>query len=92
MKDTTIAVDIAKTVFEVAVSEEPGRINERRRLSRSKLRGYFARREPATVLLEACGSAHYWARELQNFGHKVVLLAPHHASLSTQEKDRSHRR
>lgn len=79
MKDTTIAVDIAKTVFEVAVSEEPGRINERRRLSRSKLRGYFAQREPATVLLEACGSAHYWARELQNFGHKVVLLAPHQA-------------
>ena len=56
MKSTTIAVDIAKAVFESAVSDEPGRIVERRRLARSKLREYFARRKPATVRLEACRS------------------------------------
>ena len=41
------------------------------------LLAFFAQRSPATVLLEACGSAHYWARQLQPFGHSVRLLSPH---------------
>jgi hypothetical protein len=58
-KSTTIAVNLAKSVFEVAVSDHPGRIGERQRLSRAALLAQFARRPPATVLLEACGTAHY---------------------------------
>jgi transposase len=77
MEHTTIAVDLAKSVFQVAVSHQPGRVDEERRLSRDRFLEFFAQRPPATVLLEACGSAHYWARQLQPFGHAVRLLAPH---------------
>lgn len=73
----TIAVDLAKSVFEVAVSRRPGKVAERHRLSRVKFLRFFANHEPATVLLEACASAHHWARELQGLGHDVVLLPPH---------------
>ena len=77
MEHTTIAVDLAKSVFQIAVSHQPGRVDEERRLSRDRFLEFFAQRPPATVLLEACGSAHYWARQLQPFGHSVRLLAPH---------------
>ena len=77
MKNTTIAVDIAKSVFEVAVSEQPGRVSENHRLSRTAFPRFFAERQPVTILLEACGSAHHWARQLQGLGHRVVLLPPH---------------
>jgi len=76
-KDTVVAVDIAKTIFEVAVSREPGRVAERRRLSRGTFLIFFAQMPAATVVMEACGSAHSWARKLQELGHKVVLLPPH---------------
>ena len=74
---TTYAVDVAKSVFEIAVSNHPGRVRERHRLSRERFLTFFAHRKPATVLLEACGSSHHWARTLGAFGHHVVLLPPH---------------
>jgi len=77
-KSTTIAVDLAKSVFEVAVSDCPGRVGERQRLSRAALLPFFAQRQPATVLLEACGTAHFWARELEALGHRVRLLPAQH--------------
>lgn len=77
MEHTTIAVDLAKSVFQVAVSHHPGRVDEERRLSRDRFLAFFAQRPPATVLLEACGSAHHWARQLEPFGHSVRLLPPH---------------
>lgn len=77
MKSTTIAVDLAKSVFEIAVSHHPGRVAERHRLSRSACLRFFAGHRPALVLLEACGSAHHWAREIQRLGHRVLLLPPH---------------
>jgi transposase len=77
MKTTTIAVDVAKSVFEIAVSERPGRVMERRRLSRGAFLEFFAKRPPATILMEACGSAHHWGRQLGSLGHQVVLLPPH---------------
>ena len=64
-RHTTIAMDIAKNVFEVAVSDEPGRVRERRRLTRSQMMRFFANREPARVVIEACGAAHALARELE---------------------------
>src|SRR6267143_647535 len=63
MEHTTIAVDLAKSVFQVAVSHRAGRVDAERRLSRDRFLAYFAQQPPATVLLEACGSAHYWARQ-----------------------------
>ena len=77
MEQTIIAVDLAKSVFQVAVSHRPGRVDEERRLSRDRFLTFFAHQPPATVLLEACGSAHYWARQLQPFGHAVRWLPPH---------------
>jgi transposase len=75
-KHTTIAMDIAKNVFEVAVSTEPGRVKERRRLTKSQMLRFFANREPARVVIEACGTAHALARELEGYGHEMVLLPP----------------
>ena len=74
--DTRIAVDLAKSVFEVAVSSQPGKIDERHRLSRKQVLAFFVQRPPATVIMEACGSAHYWGREIQRLGHYVVLVPP----------------
>jgi len=77
VKNTTIAVDVAKLVFEVAVSDTPGQVHERHRLSRARFQRLLAERPPATVLMEACGSAHHWARTAQAHGHRVVLVPPH---------------
>ena len=77
MKSTTIAVDVAKEVLEVAVSVRPGQVSEQKRLSRAAFMKFCTDQPPATVLLEACGSAHYWGRRLQSIGHRVVLLPPH---------------
>src|SRR3989441_9153935 len=77
MKSTTIAVDVAKEVLEVAVSVRPGQVSEQKRLSRAAFTKFCTDQPPATVLLEACGSSHYWGRRLQSLGHHVVLLPPH---------------
>lgn len=77
MNTTTIAVDHAKSVFQVAVSRRPGHVSENRRFTRVKFMRYFAEHQPATVLFEACSSAHHWARKLHSLGHSVILLPPH---------------
>jgi len=60
---TTIAVDLAKSVFEVSLSREPGRVCQRKRLTRCQFANLLANEPASTVLLEACGSSHYWARQ-----------------------------
>jgi transposase len=77
MKHTTIAVDLAKSVFEVAVSPRAGKVTKRQRLSRSQFSRFLAEQAPATVVMEACGTGHFWGREAQARGHQVVLLPPH---------------
>ena len=77
MKDTTIAVGLAKNVFEIAISREAGKVSKQLRVSRPKLVSFFAKQSAATVLLEACVSAHFWARTLRRLRHDVVLLPPH---------------
>lgn len=76
MQDTTIAVDVAKSVFEVAVSYRPGSVSERHRLTRARFSRFLAEQAPGTVVMEACGMAHYWGREAQARGHRVRLLPP----------------
>lgn len=76
MSTIQIGVDLAKTVFEVALSEAPGVVTARRRLSRAAFPRFLAAQAPAEVLLEACGSAHHWGREAQRYGHRVTLLHP----------------
>ena len=74
---TTIAVDLSKNVFEIAVERE-GRICERKRLNRRQMIEFFSQCEGATVLMETCGSSHYWGRVLQAMGHTVKLLPAQH--------------
>jgi transposase len=76
MKSTTIAVDLAKNVFQVAVSHHPGKVAETHRLTRSRFLRFLAEQQPALVLLEACGTAHFWGRQIQQLGHQVRLLPP----------------
>jgi transposase len=73
----TIAVDVAKSIFEVAVSDRPGRVVKRARVSRSQFARLLTTHPPATVLMEACGTAHFWGRYASARGHRVVLLPPH---------------
>ena len=77
MKTTTIAVDLAKSVFQIAVSRHPGKVAESHRLSRTAFLRFFAKRKRSVVLLEACGTSHFWGRTLEQLGHHVLLLPPH---------------
>jgi transposase len=77
MNSTTIAVDLAKSVFQIAVSHHPGKVAESHRLTRGQFLPFFAERQPARVVMEACGTAHYWGRRLAELGHEPVLLPPH---------------
>jgi len=74
---TTIAVDLSKSVFEVAV-ERQGRICQRKRLSRRQLAAFLSECAETMVLMETCGSSHYWGRKAQGFGHTVRLLPAQH--------------
>lgn len=76
MKDTMIGVDLAKAVFQIHGASLTGHAQFRRKLSRQQFRNFLAGHPPAIVVMEACGSAHYWARELAGFGHEVKLIAP----------------
>jgi transposase len=76
MDSMRIAVDLAKSVFQVAVSSVPGRIDKQQRLSRERFERFFAEHERTDVLMEACGTAHHWGRQLEALGHRVWLLPP----------------
>lgn len=68
----TIAVDLAKIGFEIADSD--WRIVEHHRLSRSPFQQFFFNRQPATIVMEACGTAHFWDRWLTDLGFTVRLI------------------
>lgn len=80
MNTTQVAVDLAQSVFQVAISHAPGRVQEQHRLSRRRFRTFFLHHPPTHVLMEACGSSHHWGRELQALGHQVSLLPPAHVA------------
>src|SRR5678815_5487809 len=74
MDRTTYGLDIAKSVMQLHwVDGESGEIGKKK-LARGKLADYFARLQPVRVVMEACGSAHHWARVLGALGHQVELL------------------
>jgi transposase len=72
----TIGLDIAKHIFQVHGADAAGHVLFRRRVTRSKLLGFLAAQAPCVVAMEACASAHYWAREIGKLGHCVRLIAP----------------
>jgi transposase len=73
---TTIGLDIAKQVFHAHGADASGVVVFRRRITRGKLVGFFASQPRCLVVLEACGGAHYWAREIGKLGHTVRLIPP----------------
>lgn len=74
MHATTVAVDLAKSVFQLAVANDQWRIVETQRLTRVQFERWFANRAVTLVIMEACGSAHHWARWLNGLGIEVRLL------------------
>lgn len=78
MSTVTIAVDLAKNVFQIAVASRGGSVRERKRLSRPQFERFWGTRESCRVVMEACSSAHFWARYLIARGFDVVLLPPHY--------------
>jgi len=78
MKDTMIGVDLAKSVFQLHAASMTGELKFRKKLSRQSFLKFMAELPPAAVVMEACGSAHYWAREMIRLGHEVKLIAPHY--------------
>lgn len=78
MDATTVAVDLAKSVFQVAEADAHGRIVGSHRLTRKQFERFFGNRAASQVVMEACGSAHHWARSLQRQGFAVRLLPATH--------------
>lgn len=76
MKVTTVGIDLAKNVFQIHAVDERGKAVVRKQLKRDQMAPFFAKLEPCLVGMEACASAHHWARKLQSFGHTVRLIAP----------------
>jgi transposase len=74
MEITTIGLDIAKRVFQAHGVDARGRVAVRRRLQRSEVIAFFAGLPPCLVGIEACGTAHHWAREIAALGHEVRLM------------------
>jgi transposase len=74
MHASTVAIDLAKEVFELAFADAQGRVIERKRLSRKAFARVMEQRPPLQVLMEACGSAHYWGRRFERQGCQVRLL------------------
>src|SRR6202167_774734 len=75
---TTIGLDLAKTVFQVHAVDEMGSVMMRKRLRRSQVLTFFAGIPPCLVGLEACATAHHWARELIALGHEARLMPPNY--------------
>jgi transposase len=79
MDATTVGVDLAKNVFEIALADGRGHIVERQRLNRARFDRFFVNRPRCRIVMEACGSAHHHARRLSSQGHEVMLLPAQYA-------------
>lgn len=75
-KIVTVGLDIAKSVFQVHGVDSDGNVVERRQLKRGQMVRYFGDLPPALIGIEACGTAHHWARQLAELGHDVKLIPP----------------
>ena len=76
MKIISIGIDLAKNVFQVHGVDEHGKVALQEQLKRAQFALFFSNLPPCLIGMEACGSAHHWARKLQAFGHTVKLMSP----------------
>lgn len=91
MKVTTVGIDLAKNVFQVHAMDARGNAVLRRQLKRKEVIKFFTNFEPCLIGMEACASAHYWARTLGELGHTVRLMAPQFVKpyVKTNKNDRN---
>ena len=78
-KISIIGLDLAKQVFQVHAADSKGRCVLRKQLKRHEVLAFFAKLNPCVVAMEACGTAHYWAREIAKLGHETRLVPPAYA-------------
>ncbi len=76
MNISTIGLDLAKNVFQVHGIDDTGKVIVRRSLRRRQMMPFFAKLEPCLIGIEACGTSHFWAREIAALGHEVKLMPP----------------
>ena len=72
----TVGLDLAKNVFQVHAIGSDGAVLARRKLRRAEVIGFFSNLPSCVVGMEACASAHHWARELIALGHEIRLMPP----------------
>lgn len=91
MNITRVGIDLAKTVFQVHGIDEKGKTVLRKQLKRAQVLEFFANLQRCVIGMEACGSAHYWARKLIEQGHSVKLMAPSFVKpyVKTNKNDRN---
>ncbi|RHW75244.1 IS110 family transposase [Colwellia sp. RSH04] len=77
---TTISIDLAKTVFQVALFNKYGVLKSNNKMSQSKMVQFIAQHPEALICMEACGTAHFWGRRFQKSGHRVLLVPAHIAA------------
>ena len=76
MNVSTVGLDLAKNVFQVHAINEAGEVIVRKALRRRQVMPFFSRLEPCLIGMEACGTSHFWAREIAALGHEVKLMPP----------------
>ena len=91
MKITTVGIDLAKSAFQIHGTDERGKALLRKQLRRNEVLKFFANLPPCLIGMEACGSAHHWARKLIELGHTVKLMAPSFVKpyVKTNKNDRN---
>lgn len=75
-KISVVGLDLAKTSFQVHAADEDGHVIQKKSLRRNQVAEYFSRLPSCVIGMEACGSAHYWARKFEAMGHQTRLMAP----------------
>lgn len=76
MEISTVGLDLAKSIFQVHAVDASGETVVRKQLRRAQVLPFFGKLPPCRIGVEACGTSHYWARELTNLGHEVRLMPP----------------
>ena len=85
-----VGIDLAKTVFHDTAVDEAGAVVERKRFRRAGLHSYLTLLSPGCVVaMEACSSAHHWARLALHLGHKVLMMSPHKVERRTPTPTRT---
>ena len=91
MNITRMGIDLAKNVFQLHGVDTHEKVVIRKQLKRAQMLDFFANKSPILIGIEACGGAHYWARELTKLGHTVKLMAPQHVKpyVKSQKNDKN---